>query len=129
VTKYTFKLTFLLFYFSTFPLAPLAHHSVPGQYDMSKSLTLKGVISKVDWINPHAYVYLDVRDANGKVTTWALATVPLAMMRKAGLTKEALKGKPGEVVTIAAMPALDRTKRMGWISRITYSDGHYYHLF
>ena len=68
----------------------VAHHSVSGQYDLSKSLTLTGIIAKVEWINPHAYVHLDVNDANGKVTTWALATVPLAMMHKAGLTKETL---------------------------------------
>ena len=40
----------------------LAHHSVPGQFDMSKPVTLKGVISKIDWINPHIYVHLDVKD-------------------------------------------------------------------
>ena len=42
--------------------APLAHHSVPGQFDMSKPMTLKGVISKIDWINPHIYVHLAVKD-------------------------------------------------------------------
>lgn len=107
----------------------IAHHSVPGQFDTSKSLTLKGVISKVDWINPHVYVYLTVKEENGALTTWALATLPLPMMRKAGLTKEGVKGKPGEVVTIAAIPARDGTKHLAWISKITYADGHYYRLF
>jgi uncharacterized protein DUF6152 len=107
----------------------VAHHSVPGQFDTSKLVTLKGIISKVEWMNPHAYVFLDVKEANGAVTTWALGTLPIPMLRKAGLTKETLKGKPGEVVTIAAMPAKDGTKRLGWISRITYSDGHHYRLF
>ena len=79
---------------------PMAHHSVPGQFDMSKSLTLKGTISKVDWINPHPYVYLDVKGVDGKVTAWALSTLPIPMLRKAGLTKETLFGKPGELVTI-----------------------------
>ena len=64
---------------------------------MSKSLTLKGTISKVDWINPHPYVHLDVKGADGKVTTWALSTLPIPMLRKAGLTKETLFGKPGEL--------------------------------
>ena len=53
---------------------------------------------------------------------------PFAMMRKAGLTKEALRGRPDEVVTIAAKPARDTAKRLGWILRITYSDGHFYQL-
>ena len=104
--------------------AALAHHSVPGQFDMSKPMTLKGVISKVDWINPHIYVYLDVTDAGGTTATWALSTLPTAMMRRAGLTKETLQGKPGEVVTIDAVPARNGTKNLGWINKITYADGH-----
>jgi len=104
---------------------PLAHHSVDGQFDTSKSVTLKGTISKVDWINPHPYVHLDVRGVNGKVTTWALSMAPIPMLRKAGLTKEKLAGKPGELVTIVAMPARNG-KDLGWITKITYSDGHYY---
>lgn len=104
--------------------AASAHHSVPGQFDLSKPVTLKGVISKVDWINPHIYVHLDVKEANGSTTTWALSTLPTAMMRRAGLTKDTLQGKPGEVVTIDAVPARDGSKNLGWINKITYADGH-----
>lgn len=104
--------------------ALVAHHSVPGQFDMSKPITLKGVIAKVDWINPHIYVHLDVKDADGTTNTWALATLPTAMMRRAGLTKETLQGKPGEEVTINAVPARDGSKHLAWINKITYADGH-----
>jgi len=102
----------------------LAHHSVPGQFDMSKPLTLKGVISKVDWINPHIYVHLDVKEPDGTTNTWALATLPTAMMRRAGITKDSLQGKSGEEVTINAVPARDGSKHLGWINKITYADGH-----
>jgi hypothetical protein len=105
-----------------------AHHSVSGQYDASKPLTLTGVISKVDWINPHIYLHLDVKDKDGAVTTWTLSTLPTAMMRRAGLTKESLQGQPGEVVTITAIAARDETKKLGWISKITYADGHHVQL-
>lgn len=101
-----------------------AHHSVPGQFDTSKPITLKGVISKVDWINPHIYVHLDVKDASGTTATWALSTLPTAMMRRAGLTKETLQGKAGEEVTINAVPARDGSQHLGWINKITYADGH-----
>jgi hypothetical protein len=104
--------------------APLAHHSVPGQFDMSKPMTLKGVISKIDWINPHIYIHLAVKDGDGTTATWALATLPTAMMRRAGLTRESLQGKPGEEVTINAVPARDGSKHLGWINKITYADGH-----
>jgi hypothetical protein len=105
-----------------------AHHSVSGQYDASRPLTLTGVISKVDWINPHIYLHLDVKDKDGAVTTWTLSTLPTAMMRRAGLTKETLQGQPGEFVTINAIAARDETKKLGWISKITYADGHHVQL-
>jgi hypothetical protein len=104
--------------------APFAHHSVAGQFDTSKSVALTGVISKVEWINPHVYLQLDVRDEGGAVTSWALATLPTAMMRRAGLTREAVQGKPGEVVTVAAIPARDESRRLAWVNKITYADGH-----
>ena len=105
-----------------------AHHSVSGQYDSAKPLMLTGVISKVDWINPHIYLHLDVKEKDGAVTSWTLSTLPTAMMRRAGLTRETLQGKPGEVVTITAIAARDETKRLGWISKITYADGHHVQL-
>ena len=105
-----------------------AHHSVSGQYDASRPLTLSGVISKVDWINPHVYLHLDVKEKDGAVTTWTLSTLPTAMMRRAGLTKESLQGQPREVVTITAIAARDETKKLGWISKITYADGHHVQL-
>jgi hypothetical protein len=104
--------------------ALLAHHSVPGQFDTTKPMTLKGVISKVEWINPHIYIRLDVKESDGTTSTWALSTLPTAMMRRAGLTKETLQGKPGEEVTINAVPARDGSKHLGWINKITYADGH-----
>jgi hypothetical protein len=106
----------------------VSHHSVSGQFDVTKSVTLKGVISKVEWINPHIYVYLDVKADDGNVATWALETLPTAMMRKARISKETLMGKPGETVTIAGNPGRDATKRLVWITKITYADGRYYQL-
>ena len=100
-----------------------AHHSVAGQFDESKSVTLKGVISKVDWVNPHIYLYIDVK-TDGEMVTWSLGTVPTAMARRAGLTKESISGKLGEVVTIDCIPARDGTKHLGWVNTITYADGH-----
>lgn len=105
-------------------VASFGHHSVPGQFDTSTSLTLTGVISKVEWINPHIYVHLDVKEGNGTVTTWALASLPTAMMRRAGLTRESLQGRPGEVVMVAANPAREDGRRLAWVTKITYADGH-----
>jgi hypothetical protein len=108
--------------------APVAHHSVSGQFDLSKTATLKGVISRMDWINPHIYVYLDVAEENGAKSTWKLETFPPAQMRRSGLSKELIMGKPGEVVTIIILPARDGSKYLGYVERITYQDGHFNQL-
>lgn len=102
-----------------------AHHSLAGQFDMNKPMTLTGVVSRVDWINPHIYVHLDVKDAAGKIETWRLEGVPVAMARKAGLTRAMLLGN-GETVTVVALPARDGTKHLGFLAKITYPDGHFY---
>jgi hypothetical protein len=126
--RYRLAVVLLTAGFAVIAASAVAHHSVSGQYDSSKPLTLTGVISKVDWINPHIYLYLDVKDKDGAVTSWTLSTLPTAMMRRAGLTRESLQGKPGETVTINAIAARDETKRLGWISKITYADGHHVQL-
>lgn len=101
-----------------------AHHSVPGQFDTSKPMTLVGVISDIDWVNPHIYIHLDVKEDGGNVAKWSLGSAPPAMLRKANLTKAKLMGN-GEVVTIVAYPARDGTKNLGWLTKITYPDGRF----
>ena len=103
----------------------LAHHSVPGQFDTSREVEWTGVITKIDWINPHTYIYLDVTDKEGNTVTWRLESVPTAMMRKAGLTREMIMGD-GAAVTVKGLVARDGTKHLGFINRIIYPDGHYY---
>jgi hypothetical protein len=108
-------------------IAASAHHSVAGQFDSSKRLELAGTISDVDWINPHVYIHLDVKDETGAVTPWRLETLPTAMLRKAGLTKDMIIGG-GMAVTVDAILARDGTKNLAWVLKLTYDDGHYYQL-
>jgi len=113
---------------SALPGAPAgAHHSVAGQFDTAKRTTITGVINKVDWINPHVYVYVDVADEKGAVTTWRLESLPTAMLRKAGLTSEMLKGG-GQQVTAAVLMARNGTPNLGWLLNLSYEDGHEYVL-
>jgi hypothetical protein len=104
-----------------------AHHSVAGQFDATKRVTITGTVTKVDWINPHTYLHLDVTDEQGKVTSWRLESLPTAMLRKAGLTSDLLKGDGGKV-TADAILARDGTENLGWLLKLTYEDGHYYQL-
>lgn len=104
-----------------------AHHSVSGQFDRERRVSVTGVITDVEWINPHTYIHLESRDENGAVTTWQFESAPTAMLRKVGLTKDMLMGD-GATVTIDAILARDGTENFGWLLKIQYPDGHYYQL-
>ena len=105
----------------------LAHHSVGGQFDEKHPVIVSGVITKVDWVNPHIYVELNAKDtaAPNGVATWRLEGVPVAVARKAGLSKAMLLGD-GETVTVQAFPARDGTPHLGFMLRLTYPDGRYF---
>ncbi len=85
----------------------LAHHSFSAEYDRSKPVTLKGTVTKVEWMNPHARFYLDVKDDAGKVTNWEFELgSPNGLMRQ-GWTRNSLK--EGDVVTVNGSQAKDGT--------------------
>jgi hypothetical protein len=70
--------------------AALAHHAFTAEFDADQPIVLKGVISKAEWINPHSWVYLDVKDDAGKTTTWAIECgAPNALLRR-GWNKNSL---------------------------------------
>lgn len=104
-----------------------AHHSVAGQFDAAQRTTITGTVTKVDWINPHVYIHMDVRDDSGAVTAWRLESLPTAMLRKAGLTSEMIKGG-GQKVTAVAIMARNGTPNLAWVLNLTYEDGHEYVL-
>ena len=107
--------------------ATFAHHSRSAQYNMDSPVEITGVITDMDWINPHSYIYLDVTDEDGTVMMWQLETLPTAMFRKAGLTKAMIVGD-GRPVTVLIHTARDGTPNLGYTLHITYADGHYYQL-
>jgi hypothetical protein len=102
--------------------APLiAHHSFAAQYDRSKPATLVGPVTKVDWINPHARFFLDVKDAaTGKVVHWEVELGAPAMLMRRGWTRTALP--IGETVTVNGSLAKDGSNLLN-ASTITLSDG------
>jgi hypothetical protein len=107
-------------------LAPaFAHHSVAGVFDVTRTVKLSGTVSRVDWINPHTYIYVDVKDAGGAVTTWKLESLPVAMMRKAGLSRQMILGD-GQHVVVEAHPARNGTPALGFVLKINYDDGRHY---
>ena len=109
---------------SVLPLG--AHHSVSAEFNANKVITLKGVVSKVDWVNPHIFIYFDVKDDSGKVTTWSLQSLPPLFFKGSGLTKDKLLD--GSEATITVYPAKDGTDAFGFLVKLTYADGHFYNL-
>jgi len=86
-----------------------AHHSFAAEYDSKKPVTLKGIITKVDWMNPHVYFYLDVTDDAGSISNWALEMGPPNGLQRSGWTRNTMK--IGDEVIVQATLAKDGSKQ------------------
>ena len=69
----------------------LAHHSFSSEYDATKPVTLEGLVTKVEWMNPHVYFYINVRDESGKVANWALEMGAPSGLQRQGWTRNTLQ--------------------------------------
>ena len=100
------------------PLA--AHHSFAAEFDDSKPVRVTGVVKKVEWANPHIWFYVDVKDENGKVTTWGFSGGPPGMLMRRGINKDVLK--PGDVIKVDGFRAKDGTNNASG-GNVTFADG------
>src|SRR5258708_35439104 len=91
----------------------LAHHSFNAEYDNQKFITVKGVITKIDWINQHVAWDVDVKDDNGTVNTWKISNISPIEWRAAHVTRS-MAGTVGETVTVQGWLARDGTQRRVW---------------
>jgi hypothetical protein len=100
----------------------LAHHSATAEFDSSKTFSVKGTLTKLEWFNPHVYIYADVTDENGKVIPYSFETGPPGNLRRAGVVKTMFN--LGDVVTIEAAVAKDGSKHLGLLKAVHFADGH-----
>jgi hypothetical protein len=87
------------------PVAALAHHSFAAEYDVKKPVTLKGTVTKVEWTNPHARFYLDVKDESGNVVNWNLELASPNVLVRQGWNRHSLN--VGDQVTVEGSQAKD----------------------
>ena len=102
------------------PISVVAHHSFAAEYDADKPLTLKGVVTNVEWTNPHARFYVDVVDETGKVTNWNLELASPNVLKRQGWRRDSLK--KGDNVTVEGSAARDGSK-MANARVVTLADG------
>ncbi len=99
--------------------AVYAHHSV-SMYDMDHPSTFKGVVTRVEWTNPHAYIYLNVKNDKGGVDEWAMEINSPNFLRHNGWTSDTVK--PGDVITVTGGAAKSGARTMRCTS-VTLADG------
>jgi hypothetical protein len=102
-------------------LPALAHHSGAAEFDSTKKLNLKGVVTKVDWTNPHAHFFIDVKGADGKVVNWNLELASPSILIRNGWHRNSIK--EGDIVTVTGTQARDNSN-LGIAQTIVFPDGH-----
>lgn len=98
----------------------LAHHSGAAVFDTTKKIELKGVVTKMEWTNPHAHFFMDVKDASGNVTNWNLELASPSILIRNGWKRNSLK--EGDMVTVTGSRAKDNST-LGIAESIVLPDG------
>jgi hypothetical protein len=99
----------------------LAHHSFAAEYDNKKPVTLKGIITKVDWTNPHVYFFIDVKDEKGDISNWGFEMGPPGLLQRAGWTRNTMK--VGDEVIVEGTMAKDGSNQANARSVVMASTG------
>ena len=108
----------LTLFMSSLPV--MAHHSFAAEYDDTKPVKVSGVVTKVEWKNPHIWFYVDVKDADGNVTNWAFSGGAPGQLMRRGINKESIQ--VGAIVNVEGFLAKDGSHN-GAGSKVTYQDG------
>lgn len=123
--RYTFRGAAALFavFLWLVSLAPVsAHHALQAQFDTENVLSLEGTLSRIEWINPHAYFWFDVKDESGETAQWGAETVGPNALRSAGFLRGPASFRIGETYTFEGFAARDGGERI-FTTAIAFDDG------
>jgi hypothetical protein len=101
-------------------LPVLAHHSFAAEFDVSKPITLKGKFVKMDWVNPHSQIQVEVTGDDGKPVIWSFEALPPNVLFRMGWRKNTIK--PGDVIEIEGFQAKDGSAN-AWVRSVKTADG------
>jgi len=118
--KFTSLFLLALFALAIRAIPASGHHSFAAQYDRNKPITLSGPVTKVDWIIPHARIFVDAKDAAGKIVNWEIELGAPAILLRNGWKRDAVK--IGETVTVNGSLAKDGSNLANATS-VTLADG------
>jgi len=102
--------------------APIvAHHAVTAEFDGHTLIPLTGTLTKVSWINPHIFFYVDVKNKNNKVDSWTIESGPTVALHRQGAKRNMFV--EGDVIDVQVNPAKDGTKYLGFLRHVKFKDG------
>ncbi len=102
------------------PVSIAAHHSFTAQFDIKKPVTVKGTVTKMDWINPHSWIHLEAKDADGKTVNWMVELGTPNVLIRRGFTKKALEA--GTEIVVSGYQAKNGENKMNG-GYVTFKDG------
>jgi len=97
-----------------------AHHSFSAEFDTAKPVKMTGVVTKVEWQNPHIWFYIDVKDDKGNVTNWGFSGGAPGQLMRRGITKKVIE--PGATITVEGFRSKDGSNNANG-ARVTFPDG------
>jgi len=97
-----------------------AHHSFSAEYDANQPVKVTGTVTRVDWQNPHIWFFVDVKDAQGKVTSWGFSGAPPGVLQRRGISRNSLKA--GDEVVVEGFRARDGSNNASG-GKVTFADG------
>jgi hypothetical protein len=104
------------------PTPTAAHHAFAAEFDANRPIAVKGVIARVDWINPHAWIHLDVKNEQGQIERWMFELTNVGALSRRGITKSTPEMKPGTELSAEGFLSKGQPRRANGRS-LKYADG------